>query len=977
MEISAYTVFYEESTTFPGVRKIAGKVRKDIELVTGHYPDTFEPEKGASQVVIYGTAGHSDILDYLERRKIIDLQEIRGRREVYSFQVLEHPMEGIEQALVIAGSDKRGTIYGLFHLSEVLGVSPLVNWNHVWPKKQEKVILTDKDNIVSREPSVKYRGFFINDEWPAFGNWAKTHFGGINAECYERVFELLLRLKGNYLWPAMWASNFNLDGPGLRSAELADEYGIVMSTSHHEPCMRSGAEYGMVRGKDSVYGDAWDFRSNPEGITRFWRDGLERNKAFENVITVGMRGENDTALLEGGTSLKENIELLRRILQVQNQLIRECVHPDVMQVPRQIVLFTEVEEFFYGNKETPGLIGDPELEGVTLMLSDNNVGATRTLPSEQMRSHRGGYGMYYHMDMHGGPYSFQWIGSTYLPKLWEQMTQAYEYGVQEIWVTNIGDIGTQEYGLSFFLDLAYDIDRWGGQDAAVTEEYTRKWLAVQFGDSFPEEVLEQLFQVFMDYTGLLACRKHEVMNEKIFHPLHFGEAERVLEKAERILKICNACKANCPEEKRAAFISLVYYPACGTANLMKMWILAGRNALYAEQNRVEANDMANQVEECIRRDDWLTQEYHTVEEGYFYGFGLSEHIGFTHWCDEDAKYPKRIYVRPANQPRMIVSRIEDEHYMTGGSWTDRPQVWRDGLRQDVEEIVFVLACASSQAVTYQIRTDCPWISFSSMEGVVEKSRQIRLHIHRERFQGKAEGSFSIRNVGFGEVVIRLEAENKKPDDVQEMFLESDGYICMEASHFQRKVDVEKGGFKVLRPYGRTGSAIKVYPVTADFLEEEKRPYTEYRFWVEEAGNYRLRLYMAATTPVVYERKQYTGFSLNDGEVRIVNTVKEEERQFFGSRQWEEEALDQIKITESRVECRKGINTLRIWGMSPAVVPERILLYRENVSLPESYLGPRESFCYCPDIASGSSQTDDGRSGRSSSNSENHTENRPR
>ena len=222
------------------------------------------------------------------------------------------------------------------------------------------------------------------------------HFGGVNAACYAQVFELLLRLKGNYFWPAMWSTNFSLDGPGLQSAELADELGVVMSTSHHEPCMRSGEEYTGVRGPGSPYGDAWDFAANPEGITRFWRDGLRRNGRFENVITLGMRGERDTPLLGRDSDLRENIELLRRILKTQNRLIREEVNPDLARVPRQLVLFTEVEGFLYGTDEVPGLLGDPELDGVTLMLSDNNRGYTRTLPTAAMRAHNGGFGMYYH-----------------------------------------------------------------------------------------------------------------------------------------------------------------------------------------------------------------------------------------------------------------------------------------------------------------------------------------------------------------------------------------------------------------------------------------------------------------------------------------------------------------------------------------------------------------------------------------------------
>ena len=472
--------FYEEECTYPGVKHVAENVKKDIELIIGHRPQNMNSTNCARSCVIYGTVGKSNILQELEQKGKLDLSPICGKREVYLFRLLSNPTPEIECALVIAGSDKRGTIYGLYHLSEVLGVSPLVNWNHVWPEKKDQIVLDDKYNMISKEPSVKYRGFFINDEWPAFGTWATEHFGGINAKCYEVVFELLLRLKGNYLWPAMWNSNFSLDGPGLESAKLADELGVVMSSSHHEPCMRAGAEYRLFRGPDSKYGDAWSFLTNPEGITEFWRDGLLRNRQFENVITMGMRGGNDTAILGAGCTLKDNIDLLRQVLKVQNQLIRETVNEDLSKVPRQIVLFTEVEEFFYGNQDTPGLIGDPELEGVTLMLSDNNQGSTRTLPSEKIRNHPGGYGMYYHMDMHGGPHAFEWIGSTYLPKVWEQMTAAYEYGVRDIWVTNVGDIGTQEYGLSFFLDLAYDMEKWGGTDVAITKLYTKEWISKHF-----------------------------------------------------------------------------------------------------------------------------------------------------------------------------------------------------------------------------------------------------------------------------------------------------------------------------------------------------------------------------------------------------------------------------------------------------------------------------------------------------------------
>lgn len=953
--------FWKDTENFPGVQKVADQVRQDIFLVTDYYPEEYRAGESCENLILYGTAGKSRMLEMLEQSGKISLEKIRGKWEAYGFFIVDNPFPEVEHGLVIAGSDKRGTIYGLYHLSEKMGVSPLVNWNHVWPEKKHRVIFTGEDSFISREPSVKYRGFFINDEWPAFGTWAEKHFGGINAKCYERVFELLLRLKGNYLWPAMWNSNFSLDGPGLDSAKLADEYGVVMSTSHHEPCMRSGEEFTLFSGqsdpdeegkypygrKTSPYGKDWDFRRNEEGITAFWRDGLERNKNFENVITLGMRGERDSAILGKEATLEDNIQLLRDVLKTQNRLIRETVNENLDEVPRQIVLFTEVEEFFYGNREVKGLMGDAELEGVTLMLSDNNFGYTRTLPTKEMREHKGGFGMYYHMDMHGGAYSYQWIGSSYLPRIWEQMTQAYEFGVREIWVTNIGDIGTQEYGLSFFLDLAYDCERWGGRDCRVTKEYTKQWTEKQFGAFWGREELKKAEEMLWGYTGLLAKRKHEIMNASIYHPVHFGEAEEILQISEKLLQTAEELKAICPEKNRSAFQALLYYPVCGTANLMKMWILAGRNELYAKQNKIEANLLVKEIENCVREDARLIAEYEHVDGGYYDGFGSSEHIGFTNWNDEDNKYPVRHLIYPASRPRMLLQRVWDEAYMTGLYWCDRPQIWRDALRQDVTEIQFEISSGSEIPFSYRIETDCPWMEFSKEEGEVSVKDRVTLFIRRDKFCQKVTGEFRVIAAGIGEARVTVEAENEERKDgmdAEKRFRERDGYIAMEASHYHRKTDTDRGAFQILTPYGRSGSAIKVFPVTMDFTKERERPFVEYHFMAEEAG-YHLCFYLAPTTPVVFEREQYIGYSINEEAVRIVNTVERPEIPFFLSPQWEREAMDCIKKTEVLVQCRKGENRLRFYGMSPAIVLERILLWKEGISLPESYLGPVESEQY--------------------------------
>ncbi|MGN6712634.1 glycosyl hydrolase 115 family protein, partial [Anaerocolumna jejuensis] len=942
--------FYEEEEAYSGVKKIADKVRNDIRLVTDVLPscvkkEEFTEQKEEIDTVIYGTVDRSPILEQLSREGAMSLEVIRGKREVYMTRLLKSPVKGIRTALVIAGSDKRGTIYGLFHLSELIGVSPLVGWSGIHPVKKEEAVLDSSCEMVSKEPSVKYRGIFINDEWPAFGNWALTNFGGINAGCYEQVFELLLRTKGNYLWPAMWNSDFNLDGPGLKSAELAEELGIVMSTSHHEPCMRSGNEYGKVRGKDSVYGDAWDFLVNREGIIKFWEDGLKRNRTYENVITLGMRGENDTAIMQNAT-LAENIELVRDVLREQNRLIRETVNPDLEQVPRQMVLFTEVEAFFYGDEDTPGLIGDPELEGVTLMLSDNNHGYTRTLPDENMRNHKGGYGMYYHIDMHGGAHSYQWVGSTYLPKAWEQLSMAYDYGVRDIWVVNVGDIATQELAISYIMELAYDMEAMGTAHPNNTAGFIKNWVKQQFQGAFEQKDLADIALIIEKYTLMCERRKHEIMNDKIYHPVHFGEAENLLRDAEWVMKRCNEMKEKCPDYVYPGFYELIYYPAAGTANLMKAWVLASRNELYARQNRLEANDLAEEIGRCIAYDRVVTEELHTLAGHKFYGFGLSEHFGFTQWCDEDNKYPLRIYTEPANSPRMIVAKSDLASYNIGRHWIGNRMRFDDFLRPDRDSFRLEIACGSREPVWYRISTDCPWLRFSRVSGETSSKDMVMVSVDRSKLKGREEGSFYVEGNDKAKVVITVEAEQPDLSAYKPMtFIEYDNYIAMEADHYAEKGSINGAEFVRLSPYGRTGTAMKVYPTTADFLEEEERPWLEYCFVAKNDGIYEAVFYMAPSTPVDNRQYLYIGTRMNQEAVNIDNTLWDAGRAYFLSPQWSMEAHDTVKTYRRKVRCHKGVNILRFYHVSPNILLERIVLHPEEVKLPESYLGPEESF-YC-------------------------------
>ena len=356
--------FVMEDGTFEGVYRITEKVCGDVEQVTGVRPKIIKWQGELQPAQVYvATLGNSEMSEAIAEEEGIELSSLCGKRECFLFQVLKNG------SLLIAGSDKRGTIYGLFHISELMGVSPFVHFADVVPAPQKEIIFSEKDSMQSKEPSVKYRGFFINDEWPAFGNWTFSHYGGFTAEMYDLIFETLLRLKGNYLWPAMWTSSFSLDGPGEENARLADCYGIVMSNSHHEPCLRHSEEWDLVRGEDSVYGNEWSYLTNREGLIRYWRDGLLRSGKYENIITIGMRGERDSLMLGEDASLEQNISLLKEIITEQRKLIRECVGENE---PEMLALYKEVEAYYYGDETTPGLKDWDGLDGVTLMLYEDN-----------------------------------------------------------------------------------------------------------------------------------------------------------------------------------------------------------------------------------------------------------------------------------------------------------------------------------------------------------------------------------------------------------------------------------------------------------------------------------------------------------------------------------------------------------------------------------------------------------------------------
>lgn len=954
-ENNRLTPLYIEKEAYEGVKRIGVRVACDIGLVTGIEPELFTvPNQCKSdRIIIFATLGKSPFLQTLETLGKWNSTQIQGKREVYQMQIVQMPFGdtvSIKEALVIAGSDKRGTIYGMFHLSELCGVSPLIYWGDVVPQKKDTVIVTVGNGLISKEPSVKYRGFFINDEWPAFGNWCMETFGGVNAKAYEEIFILLLRLKGNYMWPAMWDSVFSEEGPGLASAELADMYGVVMGTSHHEPLCRAGAEWQRIY---QQYGtdNTWSFVSNREAITEFWKDGILRNKPFENVITIGMRGENDSMLLSEDAGLADNVQVIKDAIVTQHALLRAYMDKDLKDIPRMLAIYKEVEDYYYGDATCAGLKGWKELDDVILLLCEDNFGNTRGLPNEADRKHPGGYGMYYHFDYHGGPISYEWQNTARLTKTWEQMTQAYAYGVRELWIVNVGDLKGVEYPLCYFMDLAYDYETYSQKNK--TEAYVKTWIEQQFGNRLDREDKQDLFVLLDGYTKWNAARRPEAMAPNIYHPCHFREGERVWKEVHDLMDTAERLKDHMPEECKNAYGSMIYYPAMASLNLVLMHIEAGWNAFYAEQGNMAANVYAARVKQRAVKDRQYVQAYHALADGKWNHMMDSAHTGFRSWDAHNWTYPTVQEVIPLPMAKMMVGFRGKEAYHLGAHWQDSTYPCNDDFtRPDTKEVIIEIGSRGDVDFSYQVQCEKSWVCFDKIEGTVahltKGQDSIVVTCDRSKLKSKEHAlieilvTFANGEKTVGKVELLADVTAKIPCAAG-TYIEKQGYIAMNADGFTEKKDVGDEGFALIAHLGRIGAAAKAFPVTKSWIDTMDAPYLRYTFMAENTADYIIQFYLLPRNPVEKGARMCLAYAINGEHKKILDTVSNSFHTDCTCEEWNRGVLDNIRIVESIVSVKKGVNQLYFYAADPGIVLERIVLYPENSTLPESYLGPIESW----------------------------------
>ena len=579
------------------------------------------------------------------------------------------------------------------------------------------------------------------------------------------MFELILRLKGNYLWPAMWSNEFNTEGidgltpeqaegfDTLENARLADKYGVLMGTSHHEPMHRAGNEWGQLyknylTAEDAKKGSGatWDYFNYAYALDEFWKDGFERSKDFETVTTIGMRGEADSSLAGG---LATNVENLENVISSQLDIIDSYGKSGA---PTMLALYKEVEEYWYGGTENgeqvPGLKdwevdGENPLKDTIVMLCDDNFGNLRSVPQPDEIDREGGWGLYYHFDYHGAPMDYRWVSSTPLEKIWENMTRAYEYKIDDLWIVNVGDLKPHEIEISYFLDLAYDYDAW--KDENKIEQYTREWTEQQFGyDEVSEETINEIAQLQLDYLKLNGTRRPEIVYNSTYSVTDANEVYNYIDKANKIYDKAYELLGKMPDEIKDSYYQMVLYQAAGSANVNLMNLYSALNGMYSSAGSALANKYAALVKECIERDKQMQDYYNNTMTGGKWKHMMSDelaHIGCTSWDLEKWAYPSAVYVAPSGPASLIVNADGTRNAAKAGGSLTLPTF----TSTNKEAYAVTVSNGGAEKLDYTVSASDEWIVLSKTGGTIYSGDTIGVSVDWSKLSSDSTGTVTVRD----------------------------------------------------------------------------------------------------------------------------------------------------------------------------------------------------------------------------------------
>lgn len=744
---------YMDTNDCKGVSYAAHALLKDIKSVSGATA-TLTSDAGflkkndtARPAILVGTIGHSAAIDQLVKQKRINGNLLKGKREKFIITL-------IDGQLVIAGSDRRGTIYGIYELSQQMGVSPWYDWADV-PVEHHDSIFVNKGIYTDGEPAVRYRGIFLNDEAPCLTSWVKNTYGTGYGDhrFYQRVFELVLRLRGNMMWPAMWGWAFYADD--AENEKTADEMGVVMSTSHHEPMARNHQEYARNR---KGWGP-WNYQKNKANLQKFFREGIERMKGTEQIVTIGMRGDGDEAMSE-----EADTKLMTNIINDQRKIIADVTGKKASETPQVWALYKEVLDYYDKGMKVP--------DDVTLLLCDDNWGNVRRVPNAKERKHKGGWGLYYHVDYVGAPRNSKMLNCTPVQNPWEQLTLAYENGIDRLWILNVGDLKPMEYPISQFMDIA-----WNPHKYAVNQitNHTRDWCAQQFGEEQADEAA-RLLNLICKYNG----RCTPEMLDKNTYSLENGEWQEVVNQYLKIEADALRQYNSLPAAYHDAYRQIILFPIEVMSNLHQMYFAQAMNNQLYEQGNPKANIWADECENHFKRDSLICDEYnHKMAGGKWNGMMTQKHIGYTSWNDafEKDTCPKLFRVSTSSNETVIagndgVVEIEAPYYSsktdaTEAKWTEIPFM---GKSVSAMTLMPHTKSVKGASITYKFKMQ---VSKTSDGKAFNGKQKVRIHVITKStldYLNKGGLTYGVSLDGASPVEVNFNKDlNEKPENIYNIY----------------------------------------------------------------------------------------------------------------------------------------------------------------------------------------------------------------
>jgi len=898
------------------VIRAAKDLGEDVKRVTGTASPVETDGKIRPGAILVGTVGESPLIDALVEENKLNVDAIRGKWESYLIQVGR-------DSLVIAGSDKRGTIYGIYELSKRMGVSPWYWWADV-PVAHSEALYASPGIYVQDPPKVKYRGIFINDEEPSFGNWARENYGGINSKMYAHMFELILRLKGNYLWPAMWGKAFNEDDP--LNPVVADEYGVVMGTSHHEPLMRNQEEWT----KRSRELGEWNYRKNTENMKKFWLEGLKRNAKFDNLPTVGLRGDGDLPL-DPNAQFDSNKELLYQLFRDQRELIREAYGRDPATVPQMWVVFNEIWTFYNRGVRPP--------EDVIVTFSDSNFGYLLQLPDEEARRHPDQLGLYYHIDMNGGPWNDRWISTRTIPQIWHQLYIAYQYGIRGMWIVNVGDLKPKEAEIGFIMEYAWDPDLIPYNKAAL-------WLVDWCESIFPEDLAKECVVLISNYLRLNHIRKPEIQQTGLWSAVNYVEADKFAGEWQKIADRAEALKKKMPPEYADAFYQLVYYPVVAGAGTAQIYTEMAKADTFAKQGRASAAVSLKKAQELFEKDKELSDYYNSekMAGGKWKNMMSDKHIGYTQWSMPQNNSLPRISPMPELTEDPVLGVAVEGTEKAAPHQVEKLSlpVFDSMSRQEYPVTLFNRS--DKGVIECTLASDKPWVELSresvAVNGAADKTVIVSVD-WKTIPAGTSNATVTVTADGMKPVKIAVKAVSvdlpvKNANEVYGCAVP--GPIVIPASGFAAKRGIKGANWQSVTGLGRWNNAMAIFPLPApSVLPPDPAPTLEYSVYISEPGKVTVDVEIMPIFPdnptagALNVRTLRIGTAFDDEPVKVTDTLSREFKRLNN------EVFENVRKVRVTHEVKTaGRHTFKVVMVDPVVAVERLVFYPELVR--KSYLG---------------------------------------